>query len=54
VGWLAGVYLCVFWPGVLTPIRAAIEWDLFTTGVVLIVVVRWLPKHAPLVAGGCA
>jgi hypothetical protein len=28
---------------------AAIEWDVFTTGVVLIVVLRWLPRHAPLV-----
>ena len=28
---------------------AAIEWDVFTTGVVLVVVVRWLPRHAPLV-----
>lgn len=28
---------------------AALEWDVFTAGVVLIVVVRWLPGHAPLV-----
>jgi hypothetical protein len=28
---------------------AAIEWDVFTTGVVLLVVVRWLPGHAPVV-----
>jgi hypothetical protein len=27
----------------------ALEWDVFTTGVVLVVVVRWLPRHAPLV-----
>lgn len=28
---------------------AALEWDVFATAVVLIVVVRWLPRHAPLV-----
>ena len=28
---------------------AAIEWDVFVTALVLVVVVRWLPKHAPLV-----
>jgi hypothetical protein len=30
---------------------AALEWDVFTTGVVAIVVLRWLPRHAPLVTG---
>jgi hypothetical protein len=64
---LAGVYICVFGPGVLNSIReivggvapgassswtdrvAALEWDVFVTAVVVVVVVRWLPKHAPLV-----
>ncbi len=61
---LAGVYLLVFGPGVLTSLRtalgrpvpaatsgwadrvAALEWDVFTVAVVLLVVVRWLPRHA--------
>jgi hypothetical protein len=64
---LAGVYLCVFGPGVLSCVRelaggaapgaptawsdrvAALEWDVFVTAVVVVVVLRWLPKHAPLV-----
>jgi hypothetical protein len=67
VATLAGVYLAVFGPGVLTSIRAlmgfalpsapvawpdrvaALEWDVFTTAVVVVVVMRWLPRRAPLV-----
>jgi hypothetical protein len=66
---LAGVYLCVFGPGVLSSLRelaggvapaapsawsdrvAALEWDVFVTAVVVVVVLRWLPKHAPIVTG---
>ena len=61
---LAGVYLLVFGPGVVTALRvaaggaapvaasgwqdriAAAEWDVFSVAVVLLVVVRWLPRHA--------
>jgi hypothetical protein len=64
---LAGVYLCVFGPGVLNSFRvlaggagpaapsawsdriAALEWDVFATAVVVVVVLRWLPEHAPTV-----
>lgn len=61
---LAGVYLLVFGPGVLTALRvvagqaappassawadrvADLEWDVFSVTVVVLVVVRWLPRHA--------
>jgi hypothetical protein len=36
-------------PAAWTDRVAALEWDVFTVGVVLIVVLRWLPRRAPLV-----
>jgi hypothetical protein len=65
---LAGTYLLVFGPAVLTSVRvvagraaplassawadriAALEWDVFAVAVVVVVVLRWLPGHAPAVA----
>lgn len=36
-------------PAAWTDRVAALEWDVFATAVVLVVIVRWLPRHAPLV-----